>query len=333
MGDLNFSFSKVVWYTDRGSIETVLNNTHLTKKYQLKSSGYYGDEGNKDEDYISTWNKGMEQRCMIFRNGKKVELMGFILSDIMGIEASIVNGIEISIMLIPNMDIICLQTFRNKKYGQPIIDDLYMYICRRQFTKEVILAHNEIMEKQDTIYPYKRINVRAYNGNKGVTEVTIENPCESKIPTRFIVGMIGADSYIGNWGKSPLNFQHYDISRAAFYINDESIAKPPYKLDPSNGNFVEPFMELYSILGKAGEDMDIGISSDNYINSLFLLPFDVMPTSAANMKYLSKKQGGNCHIELQFCKPLPHNIIIITYPTFPMELKIDAARNCRVVPV
>ena len=92
-------------------------------------------------------------------------------------------------------------------------------------------------------------------------------------------------------------------------------------------------MELYSVLGKVGEDMDIGISSDNYVKSLFLLPFDVMPTSAANMEYLSKKQGGNCCIELQFCKPLPHNIIIITYATFPMELKTDAARNCRVVPV
>ena len=64
------------------------------------------------------------------------------------------------------------------------------------------MAHNEIMEKQDTIYPYKRTDVRAYNGNKGVTEVTIENPYESKIPTRFIVGMIDADSYIGNWGIS-----------------------------------------------------------------------------------------------------------------------------------
>ena len=98
----------------------------------MKSSGYYGDEGNKDEDYISTWNKGMEQRCMIFRNGNKVELMGFILSDIMGIEVSIVNGIEISKMLIPNIDIIHLQTFRNKKYGKLIIDDLYMYIHLRR---------------------------------------------------------------------------------------------------------------------------------------------------------------------------------------------------------
>ena len=126
---------------------------------------------------------------------------------------------------------------------------------------------------------------------------------------------------------------HYDISSAAFYIDDESIAKQPYKLNPSDGKFIKPFMELYSILGKAGKDVDIGISTENYLEGTSLLPFDITPTSAANMEYLGKKAGGNCRIELQFCKPLPHNIMIITYAIFPMELQIDMARKCRAVPV
>ena len=92
-------------------------------------------------------------------------------------------------------------------------------------------------------------------------------------------------------------------------------------------------MELYHILGKAGEDQDIGISPEDFVEGLFLLPFDVTPTAAANMEYLSKKEGGNCRIELQFRKPLPHNIIILTYAIFPAELLIDGARNCRTVSV
>ena len=76
---------------------------------------------------------------------------------------------------------------------------------------------------------------------KEIQKSSLKNPYESKIPTRFLLGMIDAESYIGNWRKNPLNFQHYDIQRAAFYIDDESIAKPPYKLDPKNGQFIEPF--------------------------------------------------------------------------------------------
>ena len=92
-------------------------------------------------------------------------------------------------------------------------------------------------------------------------------------------------------------------------------------------------MELSSIFGKASKDVDIGISRENYLERTFLLPFDVTPTSVANMEYLGRKTGENCRIELQFCKPLPHNIMIITYAIFPMELQIDMARNCRAVPV
>ena len=59
-------------------------------------------------------------------------------------------------------------------------------------------------------------------------------------------------------------------------------------------------MELYSILGKAGEDMDIGIDPNDFVNGMFILPFNTTPTSAATMEYLSKKEGEHCKIELQF---------------------------------
>lgn len=320
-------------YMYKSYIETILNNSHSTKEYQLKSSGYFGDSGDRDVSFVENWNQGMDRRSSVFRGGKKVEMMGFLLSDVMGIQAAIVNGVEIGIVLHPNPDIIRLQTFAKQKYGRLVIDEIYFYVCKRTFSKEVVVAHADLMEKEEAAYPFKKADVRAYNGTKGNTEVIIENPYESKIPTRFILGMIDADSHTGNWNKNPLNFKHFDIARAAFMIDDESIAKPPYNLNPSEGEFIEPLMELYSILGKAGEDSDIGISAEDFLNGMFLLPFDVTPTSAANMEYLSKKEAGNCRIELQFRKPLPSNITIITYAIFPNELKIDAARNCRVVPV
>ena len=102
-------------YMYKSYTETLLNNTHSTKEYQLKLGGYFGDDGDKDEDYFMNWNNGMEQGHVHFCDGQKVEMMGFILSDIFGIQASIVNGVEIGITLIPNTDIMCLQSFHNKR--------------------------------------------------------------------------------------------------------------------------------------------------------------------------------------------------------------------------
>ena len=97
----------------------------------------------------------MEQRYLCFHDGQKVEMMGFILSDIFGIQASIVNGVEIGITLIPNTDIMCLQSFHNRKFGCWVIDDIYLYVCKRQFTDKVVVAHASIMEETKAMYPFK----------------------------------------------------------------------------------------------------------------------------------------------------------------------------------
>ena len=79
-----------------------------------------------------------------------------------------------------------------------VIDDIYLCVCKWQFTDKVVVVHTGIMEETKSIYLFMHTEMRAYNGNKGNMEVTIENPCESKILTRFILGMVNANSYIGN---------------------------------------------------------------------------------------------------------------------------------------
>ena len=61
---------------------------------------------------MQNWNKEMEEYYITFHNENKVELMGFLMSDIMGIQGAIVNGVEISITIIPNTDSIHLQSFK-----------------------------------------------------------------------------------------------------------------------------------------------------------------------------------------------------------------------------
>ena len=47
-------------YMYKSYFETILNNSHSTKKYQfLKTSGYFGDSGNKDVNFIQNWNGRM----------------------------------------------------------------------------------------------------------------------------------------------------------------------------------------------------------------------------------------------------------------------------------
>ena len=82
------------------------------------------------------------------------------------------------------------------------------------------MTHTGIMEETKATYPFKHTEVRVYNGNKGKTEVTIENPYESKIPTCFILGMVDADSYIGTGGKihSTLSIMIFPVQLSTLMI-------------------------------------------------------------------------------------------------------------------
>ena len=48
-------------YMYKAFIETLLNNSATTKKYQLENIGYFGDNGDKDQFYNLTFNNGMEK--------------------------------------------------------------------------------------------------------------------------------------------------------------------------------------------------------------------------------------------------------------------------------
>ena len=64
----------------------------------------------------------------------------------MEIQGSIVNDVEINITLITNQDSICLQTLAGDKYGRLTIDDIVLYVCKHQMSKEVVVAHHKVME-------------------------------------------------------------------------------------------------------------------------------------------------------------------------------------------
>ena len=326
-------------YAYKSYFETVLNNSSATKEFQLHAIGFTGNRNNKpnvlDPDTESNpWQEVPEvgRRKQLFPLNKQHDILGYLSSDIWGCAASIVNGVQIGIKLYPNKDSFRLMTFPRGTEAEMILKDITLRVCKKTMSPEVIIGHNETMkDTNDATYPFIRTEVRSFTAIAGTRFATIENPYQSNIPARLIFGMVCADSKAGNFQSNPLRFQHFNISSAGFYVNDEPVPRRPYSLNPADGKFLEPFMELYSILGKMGQDKDIGLTREQYLNANFLIPFDVQPTASGNLMYLAKRDGGHCRIELMFSEPLPCNICIVTYAIFPSTLAIDYPRNVKVV--
>ena len=322
-------------YMYKAYIEALLNNSFATKKFQLKSQGYYGDEGNKDINFHESLNEGMRERYHRYKNGRLVEMRGFISDDVMALASTIPNAVHILIRLIPNFDNVRLQTFCKERgktvYARMNLRSIWLMACKREFTNNVISSHNEIMKEiTPATYPLRRSEVTVYNAKQGDLRIRIENPYSVRVPARVIVGFTSARAYAGDFKLNPLRFQHYNIYHAGFYINNRPACKPPYVLDPKRGLIIDVYNELYSVLGKAGEDKDIGLTPQNYVQGHFLIPFEVSPTTAADFEYLGLRKEGNCSMEFLFSEPLPEDVAVIIYSLYPYMLSIDAVRNVQV---
>ena len=323
-------------YAYKSYIETLLNNTASTKTYQLRNIGFTGPEAQHKVSHMVdsdaapyAESDAQERRKRRYRKDVTYTLMGYLSSDMWNIQASVLNGVEIGIKLYPNKDSFRLMAFPPGVEATMTLKDVTLKVCKKRMASKVVIGHAEVLKRHDATYPFTRSEVRSFTLNAGRMSGTIENPYQSNIPTRLVVGFVRADAKAGSFSRDPLKFHHYDLATAGFYINDEPVPRRPYELDPASGRFNEPLMELQTAMGKHGEDL--GISYEEYSNGAFLIPFEVQPTAAANLQYLARRTGGHCRLELTFKKPLPHNVCVITYALFPSVLEIDQARNVRVI--
>jgi len=138
--------------------------------------------------------------------------MSYLSSDVMGINAAILNGVNIGIKLYPNKEAFRLMSFPPGVEGECEIRNITLQVTKVKMTPQVILAHNQLLaEVNDATYPFIRTEVRSFSVPAGMRTATIENPYQSNIPARLLIGMVKSDAKAGHFQKNPLLFQHFNI--------------------------------------------------------------------------------------------------------------------------
>ena len=69
------------------------------------------------------------------------------------------------------------------------------------------------------------------------------------------------------------------------------------------------------------------ITHDMFVNSYFMLLFDLNPDQGASEAHTSHPEQGNIRVELKFAKPLPEAIMCLVYPEIDNSVLINLERN------
>lgn len=294
------------------------NENSLQAQFFFKDLAGYLD----DVDCRTGGNSALFDRYLLTNSGSVVDMEGQIYMDICQQERYVINGVQINFKFWPSRDSFCLMSGDNNRYRVEVTEAI-LKVCYVKLNPAVLLAHNETLQKQEALYPYRKSDVKCFGVPQGQYSVSIEDIFQGEIPDRLLVSLVSSEGYSGSLVRNPFCFEHYNCNFVALYVDGRSLPSAPYEPNYESKQFVSS----YSSLGLENKTNCL-ISKEDYNGGYTIYAFHISPHLDQNCLPLLRK--GHTRLEIKFAKPLPEAVTVVCYAHFSGLMTIDSSREVRV---
>ena len=256
-----------------------------------------------DSDCKTGGNSGLFDRYLLTNGGSAVDMEGHIYMDICQQKRYVLNGVQINFKFWPSKDSFCLMSGDNKRYRVEVTEAV-LKVCYVKLNPAVLLAHNDTLQKQDALYPYRKSDVKCFGVPQGQYSVSIDDIFQGEIPDRLVVSLVASEVYSGSLERNPFYFAHYDCNFIALYVDGRSVPSVPYEPNYESKQFVSSFRSL----GLDNNPFNF-ISKDDYNAGYTIYAFHISPYVDQNCLPLLRK--GHTRLEIKFAKPLPEAVTVV----------------------
>jgi hypothetical protein len=317
-------------YAYRSYLETVLSFSEAAKTSQLTSALYYKDVANAFEDANphddAGTNIGFKKRTALTEDGRVVDMLGSIHSDLFFQERFLPNDINIKMRLVRNKDAFCLMSSTQGAAYKVRILDCKLYVRKVKLSPSVFLAHAKALELGNLKFPIKRAICKTFTIPRGNLDATQESLFTGQIPTRLVIGCVDNDAFNGSYTKNPFNFKHMNLSQIKVFLDGQQQTVKPLEVNFANGQYINAYASLFMGTGKWMRDEGNQIAREDFAGGYALYAFDLTPDLAEGGHYNLIKSG-NIRVDLKFAQALANTINVIAFAEFENILEIDRSRN------
>jgi hypothetical protein len=244
----------------------------------------------------------------------------------MSINSYIPNGIDLKFKLYPSTSQFALMTTEPAKRYSVEITECNMLVQYIEPTKQLLLAHSELLSKGPALFPFWRTNFRTSSIPANMTTWGVDGIFSDEIPETLIVALVDASAFTGAYGKNPFNFQNYRLSYLSFYVEGSPVNGNEFRPDFDNDHYVNEYLSIFN--EKAHPGRGSIINWRDYPQGYTLYRFNVREASAsARNARIKCGRAGQSSLKFRFEEPLKESVILICYAQFKSILKIDQDRN------
>ena len=315
-------------YAYKAYLETETGFGSDAKGTLLTAGGYATDELAGDYTVDNEGNVGFLKRRENYKDGGWVQLIAPIHIDLFAQDRYLINNIDLRLILYRNEDEFCLLCFDNPSPLFKLeVEAMRWYVKGVDTLKSINIGIEKTLMHHTAKYPVKRIEIKTIHVSGGRHETPENSLFSAAIPRRLLIGCVSATAYYGRYGKSPFNFQNFDVSE--IFVTAGGISYPSRPLSPkyNENHFGRAYIQLFEALGLAGENSGNMITMDKFKNGWCLYGFNMSPTEDDVADWELVKNGATS-VRIHFSKPIPDGgVEVIVYAEFDGLITIDQYRN------
>jgi len=244
-------------YPYRAYFEKTLNYGSEAKNSHLTASMFYPDTAGHFDETDGTDNDGRAIRKDLAVDGKTVDLYGRIHADIFHQDRYLLNGIDMKLRLIPSkstFNVMAPAAPNNNITPRSVITHASLFVRRVKLNPAVELAHEKAIQRSTAKYPIKRVNIKTFSIGQGSLGYIRDNLYLGQLPSRLIIGLIGAEAFNGSYTKNPFNFQPHGLNYISLHVQGRQIPSTPITPQFDEGLYMRAYQGLMEASGVMDTD-------------------------------------------------------------------------------
>ena len=213
-------------YPYRAYIETLLSYGPSAKKSQLATFMYYKDvSGSMEESNpldAAAANTGMKKRHALIANGRVVDLLGRLHTDLFFQDKYLPCDVGMRIRLVRSKHAFCLMSDAAQPGYKIKIHECKLFVRKVKISPSVFFAHEKALEISNAKYAIRRVICKSYTIAAGTHDNTQEALFSGQLPSRIVLACVDNDAFNGTYRKNPFNFKNFDITSVKIFLDGQS---------------------------------------------------------------------------------------------------------------
>ena len=309
-------------YAYRAYIETLLSYGRAYKRSYLTNSLWYKDTADHFDALAEADNKGAHKRRELLKNGRKVDMMGFLHSDFFRQERLLPPGCDIKIRFVRAREEFSILS--TKPGYKTLIDSAILYVKKVKLNPAVILAHANVLKRNNMLFPIRRVACKVFTISSGSLSSYKENIFSGQLPTKIIIGLVKNTAYNGTFNSNPFNIEHFNLNHLSLHVDGRPDTIPSFSPDYESNLYSRSFHSLFDVTGNINCNDDLDLNRNEYPGGNCLYAFKLAHEAEGVFDLM---HSGSIRIDLKFAQALAVTVNVIVYAEYENVVQLDQNRN------